>query len=154
MRRNHSFVLIIVLLACMRDASSTAAAQTMAAVPTTIIYPREIIRDEMLADRAMPQNAASGGEFMKRGNLIGKVARATLLPGQPIQPGSIEEPRLVAIGAQVKIVFASDGLTIVAFGAALQNGVAGDFVRVRNGDSGLVVTGVVRSDGSVQVGTN
>jgi len=49
-------------------------------------------------------------------------------------------------------VFQQSGVSITAFGAALQAGAAGDLVRVRNADSGLTVSGVVQPDGSVRVG--
>ena len=58
----------------------------------------------------------------------------------------------MTLGAQVKIVFQQSGVSIVAFGAALQAGAAGELVRIRNADSGAAVSGVVQPDGSVRVG--
>ncbi len=84
--------------------------------------------------------------------LLGRVAKRTLLPGKPILPIAVDSPRLVTIGSQVKIVFDEAGLTIVAYGAALQAGAIGDLIRVRNQDSGLVVSGRMQPDGSIRVG--
>jgi flagella basal body P-ring formation protein FlgA len=59
--------------------------------------------------------------------------------------------RLVANGAEVRLVYVDGGLTIVAAGSALQDGAIGDLIRVRNSDSGLTVSGAVQADGSVRV---
>lgn len=122
-------------------------------VPKVTIYPGDVIDESMLAERYL-----AGGLTPERGaiessaGLIGKVARRTLLPGQPIQAIAIDNPRLVAVGARVKIVFSEAGMIITAFGVALQAGGIGDFVHVRNQDSGLTVTGRVQRDGSILVG--
>ena len=42
-------------------------------------------------------------------------------------------------------------MIIVAYGSALQAGGVGDLIRVRNQDSGLVVSGRVQADGSIRV---
>ena len=131
-------------------ASSALAQESVLPVPTVTIYPRDVIRDDMLEDRSI---ARPIGAFLEsRRALVGKAARATLLPGRPIPAGSVEDVKLVTLGAQVRIVFQQSGVSIVAFGAALQAGAAGELVRVRNADSGTVVSGVVQPDGSVRVG--
>jgi flagella basal body P-ring formation protein FlgA len=84
--------------------------------------------------------------------LIGKVARRTLLPGQAIPTNAIGEPRLVTTGAMVRLVFEEDGLMIVTYASALQGGGAGDVISVRNLESGLTISGIVRADGSIHVG--
>ena len=43
------------------------------------------------------------------------------------------------------------GLTITTYAAALQAGGVGDLIKVRNPESGIVVTGTVQPDGSVRV---
>ena len=47
--------------------------------------------------------------------------------------------------------FAGGGLTITAVGTPLQNGSIGDFIPVRNIESGVVISGTVMDDGSVRV---
>jgi flagella basal body P-ring formation protein FlgA len=119
--------------------------------PSVVIYPGDIIRSDMLSD--LPADAARGvGPFAEtRSAVIGKMARRTLLPGGAIPLAAVDVPRLVVNGGEVKLVYIDGGLTISAVGMALQDGAAGDFVKVRNGDSGVTVTGVVQSDGAVRV---
>ena len=63
----------------------------------------------------------------------------------------IDNPRVVANGAEVQIVFEDGGLMIVTVGAALQDGAVGDVIKVRNSDSGVTISGAVQPDGTVRV---
>ena len=83
---------------------------------------------------------------------MGKVARLTLLPGHAIPYAGVSNRKLVANGAEVRLIYAEGGLLIVTSGAALMDGSIGDVVRVRNSDSGVTVSGAVQADGSVKVG--
>lgn len=121
-------------------------------VPRSVIYPGDILTESMLDDRVMNPEDIGPAYVRSRDALIGKVARRTLLPGHPIFPGAVDQPRLVTIGAQVKIIYTEGALTIVAFGVAQQAGGAGDLIRVRNLESGLFVTGRVQNDGAIRVG--
>ncbi|QGM97913.1 flagellar basal body P-ring formation chaperone FlgA [Methylocystis parvus] len=145
--------------ACFFAASAALCAITPAGAQETLpvarltIYPGDVIAEAMLDERAL--GLAPGSEALyarTRDKLIGKVARRTLLPGQPIPAIAVDNPRIITIGAQIKMVFLEDGLQIVAYGVAQQAGGVGDLIRVRNQDSGLFVSGRVQSDGSVRVG--
>ena len=129
-----------------------AAAAERRPVPAVTIYPGDVIRDEQLTDHDFPDAIATAAFAANRAVLVGKVARRTLLPGQAIPANAIGEPRLVTVGARVRVVYEDGGLNITAYGAALQPGVAGDFVSVRNVESGVTVSGTVAPDGSVHVG--
>jgi flagella basal body P-ring formation protein FlgA len=124
-----------------------------APTPKAVIYPGEIITDDRLEDRTIaPEEGIATKIILSRQELIGKVARRTLLPGDTISLASVDNPRLVKIGANVRIIFIEGGLQITATGVAQQAGALGDMIRVRNQDSGLFVAGQVQADGSVQVG--
>ncbi len=124
-----------------------------APTPTVVIYPGDIIRDDMIADNPQGGVRDSAGPFIEsRALVVGKVARLTLLPGHAIPFTGVSNRKLVANGTEVKLVFAEGGLVITTTGAALQDGAIGDVVRVRNSDSGVTVSGAVQPDGSVRVG--
>jgi flagella basal body P-ring formation protein FlgA len=127
--------------------------QPLAPSPRAVIYPGDIIRDDMLAD--IPQDAGRDGNgpfVLDRSFVIGKTARLTLLPGHAIPYAAISSRKLVVNGSEVKLVFAEGDLTIVTSGSALQDGAVGDVVRARNSDSGVTVSGAVQADGSIRVG--
>ncbi len=52
----------------------------------------------------------------------------------------------------MRIVFTNGPLTITAGGAPLQNAAVGDLIRVRNTDSGIIVSGTVMEDGTIACG--
>jgi flagellar basal body P-ring formation protein FlgA len=129
-----------------------SAADLTLPVPTIVIYPGDLIRDSVLVDREFSLDPlANGGVIANRAVLIGKIARRTLLPGKPIPTIGVTDPKVVANGAQVKVVFEEGGLTITTYATALQAGGVGDIVKVRNPESGLVVSETVQPDGSVRV---
>jgi flagella basal body P-ring formation protein FlgA len=139
--------------ALVAAAPATLAQPGAAPTPRIVIYPGEVIGDDMLDDAPPVDPGGHAGAIAEtRSLVVGKMARRTLLPGRPIPLAAIDNPRLVAIGAQVRIVYFDGGLQIVTSGAALQDGAAGDFVKVRNSDSGIVVSGVVQPDGAVRIG--
>ena len=121
-------------------------------VPTVTVYPGDIIRDAMLTDRELPNDfAGRGAMILSRESLIGKTARRTLLPNLPIPANAVGEPKVVTVGAMVRVVFSEGGLTITTYGSALRAGSVGDMIPVRNNESGLTVSGTIERDGSIRV---
>ena len=145
---SHAAIIVFV------DATAGVKAQDrIVPAPRVTIYPGDVIHESMLEELSVRQEDAPEGVVVdSKAMLLGRVAKRTLLPGKPILPMAVDSPRLVSIGSQVKIVFDEAGLTIVAYGAALQSGAIGDLIRVRNQDSGLVVSGRIQPDGSIRVG--
>jgi flagellar basal body P-ring formation protein FlgA len=146
--RARSFFIAAIAGACIAPA---AAQEAVAPTPRVVIYPGDVIRDDMLADVAEPARDASGPFVEQRSLIVGKVARLTLLPGHAIPFAGVSNRKLVANGVEVKLVYSEGGLEITTTGAALQDGSIGDIVRVRNDDSGVTVSGAVQPDGSVRV---
>lgn len=141
------------LLALGLAAAAPVQGQTNSVpTPTAIIYPGDLITDQMLVDLPAPADASEGTYALARSTLIGKMARRTLLPGRAIPLRAIDNPRLVRNGAEVQLVYVDGGLTIVTAGAALQDGGIGEVVKSRNNDSGVTVSGTVQPDGTVRVG--
>lgn len=129
------------------------AAGLVLPVPVMTVYPGEIIDGSMVEDRTIRASGV-GRHIMvpDRAGLIGKTARRTLLPGQPVPANAVETPPLVARGASVALVFQEGGLTILAQAKSLEAGSAGDLIKVRNLDSGVMINATVQADGSVRVG--
>ena len=141
----------IFAVAAAAFAIPSLAQETAIPTPKAVIYPGDLILDEMLIDD--PNAARDGlGPFVNsRSLIVGRVARLTLLPGHAIPFSGVSNRKLVSNGAEVKLVFSEDGLVIMTTGSALQDGSIGDIVRVRNDDSGVTVSGAVQPDGSVRV---
>jgi flagella basal body P-ring formation protein FlgA len=121
-------------------------------VPAVPIHAGEVITDQMITERGFAPNLLGVALFIEgRPTLVGRMARRTLLPGQPIPTNAVEDPWTVARGAVVKIVIEDSGLSIVAYGSALQSGAAGALIPVRNLDTGVIIKGIVQPDGTIKV---
>ncbi|HEY1454384.1 MAG TPA: flagellar basal body P-ring formation chaperone FlgA [Roseiarcus sp.] len=145
-------VLTAAIVAIAASCAVPAAAQdALAPTPRVVIYPSDVIRDDMLADVTQAVRDGSGPFVEQRSLIVGKVARLTLLPGHAIPFYGVSNRKVVANGAEVKLVYSDGGLVIMTTGAALQDGSIGDIVRIRNSDSGVTVSGAVQPDGSVRV---
>jgi flagella basal body P-ring formation protein FlgA len=148
----RSALVLAAAAAALLCVAPAVAQERVLPAPLVVIYPGETIRESMVGERSFgASGGAEGSVIDSKSALIGKVARRTLLPDRPIPAFAVDSPRVIAVNGAVKIVFEEAGLTIVAYGSALQAGGVGDLIRVRNQDSGLVVSGRVQPDGSVRV---
>ncbi|KQZ87010.1 flagellar biosynthesis protein FlgA [Mesorhizobium sp. Root157] len=130
-----------------------ALAQEVVLIPDRVIYPGETIVPGALRQVTLvPGKHSPDAVATKLGELDGKVAKRTLLPGRYIPVNAIRDTWLVEQGAAVQVYFAAGGLTISATAVTLQSGAAGDLVKVRNIDSGKIFSGTVMADGTVRVG--
>lgn len=149
----HAAAVAATLAAMLAGVACAWAANIDLPVPRITIYPGDTIAADQLTDRAfVAASVTRSAVFEDRQTLIGKVARRTLLPGQPIPVNAIRDPFLVNQGKSALVVFETGGLVITMQATALQNGSAGEVVTLRNPDSGVVIQGTVERDGSVRLG--
>lgn len=127
-----------------------AAAAQAYLTPTRVIYPRQILRADMLEARLA--EALPGGVATSYEEAIGKAARTTLAPGRVIPLAALGEPEAVRVGGAVTLRFRAAGMDITAAGVALEAGAAGSRIRARNAATGLVVSGMLDADATVTVG--
>ncbi|WP_136659718.1 flagellar basal body P-ring formation chaperone FlgA [Nitratireductor sp. XY-223] len=142
---------LAVLLILLTGVWRVAAAEPFAVIPKRIIYPGETVEAHMLemvkvTNRNVRRDYASSMDEVE-----GMVAKRTLLPGRVVPVSSVREPYTVERGSVVTMVFSQNGLTITAPGSPLKNGSVGDFIRVRNVNTGVMVSGTVMADGTVRV---
>jgi flagella basal body P-ring formation protein FlgA len=144
----------VVALALLFGAAP-ACAQEVVLIPNRVIYPGETVDLAALKEVTLkPGKVIPPAVVFRAPELEGKVAKRTLLPGRYIPAAALREAWLVEQGASVQVMFVSGALTISATAVTLQSGAAGDFVRVRNIDSGKVFSGTVMADGSIRVGAS
>lgn len=121
-------------------------------VPRAVIQPGSTLTDLDLIERSFSlRTARQFAVAPHRSQVVGMVARRTLLPGQPIPLSAVEPLQLVRRGEMGRLVFREEGLFILMQVEVLESGGIGETVRVRNVDSGVVVSGKVRSDGAIEV---
>ncbi|MET2830497.1 flagellar basal body P-ring formation chaperone FlgA [Mesorhizobium shangrilense] len=132
--------------------ATNQAAGEVVLIPNRVIYPGELIElaalkpVTLIPGKHKPDAVATRAE-----ELNGKVAKRTLLPGRYIPTSAIRDAWLVEQGAAVQVFFTAGTLTISATAVTLQPGAAGDLIKVRNSDSGKILSGTVMADGTIRV---
>ncbi|MEP9375422.1 flagellar basal body P-ring formation chaperone FlgA [Aquabacter sp. CN5-332] len=130
-----------------------AAVELSVPVPNVTIHVGEIITDAMLQDRSYSSALIERYSVAtNRASLIGRVAKRVLVAGNPIPANAVGSAKVITRGVAATIVFEEGGLSIRAVGMPLESGTTGAVIRLKNLDSGQVITGIVQSDGSVKVG--
>jgi flagella basal body P-ring formation protein FlgA len=141
----------------LAPAAAVAAGPTATSmpVPSVTILQGDVLSEELVAEeRFVANDKVLRNYFTSREAVVGKVARRVLPKGHAIPINALRDPFLFKEGERVVLVFVTGGLSIEASGVALQPGVLGSLVNVRNADTGVVIRGLVQSNGSVQVGVN
>lgn len=91
------------------------------------------------------------GYFTDKSELIGLVCKHDIPPDSPFNPYNIELAKLVHKGEQVTIVANNDNLTISMDGIALNEGVLGETVKVKNLSSKRTIEAQVSGKKNVRV---
>src|SRR5262245_14911822 len=94
----------------LAGANIALAANIDLPVPRTTIYPGDIISDDQLADRAfLAHTVTRSMVFDDRQALVGKVAKRTLLQGQPVPISAVRDPYLVNTGKASLVIYTVGG---------------------------------------------
>ena len=141
----------LVALVGLLVADAALADTRTAVVPKRIIYPGEEIQAGQLEVVEVTNPNIVKGFAQNVDEVSGLVTKRTLLPGRVILVSALREPFLVSRGTTVQMVFDNGSLVIRASGTPLQDGAAGELIRIRNKDSGVTVSGTVMADGTVHV---
>jgi flagella basal body P-ring formation protein FlgA len=84
-------------------------------------------------------------------DLVGKTPVRQIVAGAPIRDNDIKAPLVVGRGEQITILYQFGSMQMTAKGKAMQNGAAGDMIRVVNLSSNRSLTGEVTGDGLVKI---
>lgn len=127
-----------------------ATAQERLLVPRVTLYPGDGLGIHLFAatdSRSAPDNLLREGF-----TLDGMVARRTLPAGHPVPLAALQSERIIRNGHRVTLVYEDEGLAISTVGQAMEHGGLGETIRVRNAQSGLIVSGRIVAPGRVAVG--
>ena len=121
-------------------------------VPKYALAPGEVITANMIEMKKFSTRSLRHLDVItSQRDLIGMEVRRRLQAGNPVPSGSVMRRRMVRRNEIARIIFQTGALTIIAHVEALDSGGIGDLVRVRNLDSGVIVSGVVDSEGIIRV---
>lgn len=143
---------VVMLVAAYHFVGAAKASGERIVIVTGVIYPGQEITPDDAKEVTLVRPLRSRVRVARTASeIIGKVAQRTILPRRAIPVGAVREPFVVEAGEPVRTVYSNGGLSIVMTGVALVSGASGSSIRVRNPDSGRIVTGRVRPDGTVLV---
>lgn len=152
MMKRIGIVGFILLLLGMTGAAYAQDSVHTVFVPRDVIYPGDMITQEALVERKIRLGADSAAVFGENPkDLIGKVARRTLLRGEYVPRSAVREKNVVLQGRPYKVIYNSESLSIVGTGIPQQAGAAGDVISVRNPSSGVLFKARVEPDETLTV---
>ena len=154
--RNIRLAVCAALLATVGGAahaqSADGATGTSLLVPISVIYPGDEISAGMVAaQRFRVSDGAKSSYAQTPQDLVGKIARRTLMRGQPIPFAALRVKDVVVQGRTYALIYSSEFVKITGTGVPLQSGAAGDVINVRNPDTGVIVKARVAEDQSLVV---
>ncbi len=152
MNRFFHIVAVGLVSALVAVAPQSASGAEIVIAIDRVIYPGQSLDMAGARNIRLRRSLPRGSRVVRRlEQIAGKVARRTILPNRPILTTALRDPYLVESGKPVRITYRSRGVSISLTGVALNSGIQGDLIRIRNIDSGKTIVGTVMADASVQV---
>lgn len=147
--RKVTFALALAFAMCAPHGAMSQ--QKFAVVPTVTILSGEIITQGRVTEVPVTNPNIAPGYSQSIQEVVGKVSKKTLVAGRTIPIGDLRDPYAVERGTAVRITYNNNGMNLSASGVAIEDGMAGDIIRVRNKDTGVTVSGTAKLDGTVEV---
>jgi flagella basal body P-ring formation protein FlgA len=123
-------------------------------VPRVTIYPGDHLSNGLLEVRPIQDKATSAHSvFSDPEELLGMIARRTLLVGRPIPRDAVRPEPIIRQGEPVSISYETSGILIQLSATALQSGGVGQTISVRNSDTGRIIKGRIKPDKTLIVTT-
>ncbi|KRB58970.1 flagellar biosynthesis protein FlgA [Rhizobium sp. Root708] len=142
---------IAIVVTALSAPNAWASGMGLAVVPTAIIYPGDTISSAQVQEVEVTNPNLVGDYAKSVGQVEGMISKRTFLPGRTISLSGLREPYTVTRGSSIRLVFTLGAMMISAAGSPLEDGMTGQMVRVRNMDSGVIVSGTVLADGTIHV---
>ena len=119
-------------------------------VPKNIIYAGQTVDEALIMWRRVPlRYLRSVQVFENVDEVVGKVARTTLMPNRPIAVNHLRKPDIIKASVPVEVVFRAGNLVIRGMAIPLSGASIGEVLRARNIDTGVVITGIAQPDGTL-----
>ncbi len=135
-------------------ATSTRAGETTPIpVPKQVVYAGQLISSNLLRDRTVPNSYLNRvSVFVSWTDVVGKVARTTLIPNRPIPTNQVVEPDVIKVNRPAILRYSTSSLRITAEVVPLNSSKVGGLVRARNSQTGIIVSGIAQADGTITAG--
>lgn len=123
---------------------------------TVLVAKRALIKGSRITDEDLQQvemdaQRLKQGYFTDKQQLVGLISKQNISPNSPLSPYNIELAKLIHKGEQVAIIATDNHLTISMDGIALNEGVLGDLIKVKNKSSHKIVEAQVSGKKQVKI---
>lgn len=112
---------------------------------------RDVIAEEDIVYVDIDSRKLKRGYAIDESDLIGKSPARTISANSPIPSRHVKERNLVEERKSVTIYFQNGVIQMQDVGVAMEDGAKGDFIRVRNSASNVIISGKVVGEGLVEV---
>lgn len=150
-RKNAMKTLMVAGALALSFPAVTLAGPKYAVIPTETIFPGDVISQGLVTQVEVTNPNIAPGYASSFDEVVGKVSKRTLVAGRTIMTNVLQEPYTVKRGTTVRLTFSANHMVIAARGAPMDDAMAGAVIKVRNLDTGVMVSGTVMTDGSVEV---
>jgi flagella basal body P-ring formation protein FlgA len=128
----------------------------IALMESVVVNRRPLVRGQALRadDLVLSEvdvSAVHKAYFTRIEDVVGLRSKRAIASGKTLHAGLLQAAKWVKRGNQVEIVAISDGLQVRMMGKALADGGRGDRVKVKNLNSGRVITGTVAGTGLIHI---
>ena len=104
LRKSNTILSIGFAIVVSASAIASAAERVFIPVPKSVIYAGQRLSGELLRDRSVPVNYLNKvSVFANPAEIVGKVARTTLMPGRPIPVNYVIEPNVVEVNRKTAV---------------------------------------------------
>ncbi len=111
----------------------------------------EILTASSLRLERMDAGKLGAGYFTETNKVINLMARRSLTPGMVVMDSMVNKPILIKRGTLINLVARIGSMEITTTGQAMQNGIEGQLIRVKNINSTKIISGKVLDENTVQV---
>lgn len=124
-------------------------------VPLKTIYPKDVVRKEDFTFKEYEVNAVAKRNFViSLTQLEQQVAARALPAGRPIPLKALRRSADIVKGQQAIARYVAQGIEIQGILVPEQDGIAGEVIRAKNPETGVVLLARVGTDGTLAVEEN
>ena len=112
----------------------------------------QVVKPGDLKSQGMNLSNNRGEAYLtSRDQAVGRQAQRPIGKGEPLRAGLLTNPDSIGEGGKVTLVYKNGSLELRTLGVAMVKGKSGQFIPVRNLESGKIVYGTVQKDDTVRV---
>lgn len=111
----------------------------------------ELIAESNVELRTFGNNRLRGETIYSAAHLIGKTPKHSISALRPIRADEVITPPVIRKGESVTVLYKTPAMEIRNIGVAVENGAAGDIIKIRNTESQSVIQATVLAKGMAQI---